>query len=206
MKRITMHLLTVLGPVCALAVFGPAAAGADPAASSPAPSPTASLISPTSSGTVSAANSTEAWAPLRAFIGSWSGVQSAAPGAADAPNSKAAKLTRKFETGLNSKHLEVADRSNGSDWALAGVISFDAGHGALVLRKFAADGKVNDLALDAAASNTTHLVFAGAGEQPGRTRVTYDRSGWNDFVERVEYAPEGKEFSLVSETKFKRKG
>ena len=199
MKRTTLNLLTVLGPVCALAVFGPTAAVADPAA------PTAaSLVSPTTSGSSLAVNSTEAWAPLRAFIGSWSGVQSAAPGAED---TKTAKLTRKFETGLNSKHLEVSDRGNGSNWALAGVISFDADRGALVFRKFAADGKVSDLAYQPDASNETRVVFAGVSDNPGQTRVTYERSGWNAFVERVEHAPKGgQEFSLVSETKFKRKG
>jgi hypothetical protein len=197
MKRIATHPLTAVIPatvlLAALAV-APDGAAADTKTA-------AAIAVPSLSPTSVTVNSTEAWQPLHAFIGSWSGVQSAT-----APDAKPAKLARKFATGVNSKHLEVTDRAQDKDWQLAGVISFDAESGRLVLRRFAADGKVNDLALDSDASGATKLVFAGVEDNPGRTRVIYDRSGWNEFVERVEYAPQGQAFSLVSETKFKRKG
>jgi hypothetical protein len=156
-----------------------------------------------------AATSTEAWAPVRALIGKWSGVKSAPAvpaGAASLASAKPTKVSRKFETGIASKHLELSEKNGDAPWGVAGVISFDADRGGLVLRHFGTDGKTTDLAYDAAESGETKLVFAGIADNPGRTRVTYERASWNELTERIEYAPQGGSYVVVSETKLKRKG
>jgi len=47
-------------------------------------------------------------------------------------------------------------------------------------------------------------LFEGPGAD-SRTRVTYDRPGWNTFVERVERSSGGAPYALLLETRFERK-
>jgi hypothetical protein len=85
------------------------------------------------------------------------------------------------------------------------MVSFDPGRQGLVLRHFAADGSTSDVTFDAAASTADQLVFASPESEPTRTRITYQRSGWNNFVERIELAAGGAPFTVVAETRFERK-
>lgn len=184
MKR-TMVILSPLLIALVLTV-GASVAGADTSAS-PEPSASASA----------------AWAPVQALIGSWTGVKATPEQTA---KDGASKFTRKYETASNSKNVQVNDRNGNSSWQVAGIISLDAERGNLVLSHLGTDGRMSDLVLEPGQSSETRLVFTGVHDNPGQLRVTYERLNWNEFVERVEYAPQGQGFSLVSETRFKRKG
>ena len=146
---------------------------------------------------------TAVWNPIHPFFGSWTGVTTAydPESATERP-----KITRKYETAETGKHVQVNDRIGKSNWQVAGVISVDAAQGSLVLSHLGTDGRLADLAFKPEQSSDARLVFIGVHDNPGQTRVTYDRLNWNEFVERVEYAPQGQEFSLIRETRFKRKG
>jgi hypothetical protein len=127
---------------------------------------------------------TEAWRPMLSFIGSWNATRSGA------------KFVRTYQSAATNHHLEVTEKAGGHDSSVWGIVSFDQGRGGLILRQFGADGSTAEAQLDFAGSTPDQLVFAGKD-----VRITYLRSGWNAFVERVEHGS-----TLVSETKFVRKG
>ena len=134
---------------------------------------------------------TEAWRPLYAYIGTWK-------------STGAERRTRVYASAATNHHLEITESGSGHDRAVWGIVSYDGVRGVLVLRRFVADGEALDLALDPSASTAEHLVFEGTGPD-SRTRVTYDRPGWNTFVERVERSTGGTPFALLLETRFERK-
>jgi hypothetical protein len=140
---------------------------------------------------------TEAWRPMYSFIGTWKGTRPAAEGTV--------KVTRVYASAATNHHLEITEKDGGGAKAVWGLVSFDPEHSVLVLRHFSPDGSATDAALDPAASTADQLVFASPQSDATRTRITYERSGWNNFVERVELAAGGGAFTVVSETKFERK-
>lgn len=143
-----------------------------------------------STGSLSGAavpDQTEAWRPMHAFIGTWKSVGGE-------------KRTRVYASASTNHHLEITEAGPGHDRAVWGIVSYDSARRGLVLRRFVADGDALDLALDSASSTPEHLVFEGAG-----TRVTYDRAGWKNFVERVERPAGDASPALLVETRFERK-
>jgi hypothetical protein len=139
----------------------------------------------------------EVWKPMHWFIGTWKGTR--------AGTGDEAKVTRTYASATTNHHLEITEAANGRSRAVWGVVSFDAGLQSLVLRQFGADGSSLDAALQASSSEPSQVVFASSASERGRTRITYERSGANAFVERVELAAGGESYSLVSETRFVRK-
>ena len=127
---------------------------------------------------------TEAWRPMLSFIGSWNASRGGA------------KFTRTYQSAATNHHLEVTEKAGGRDPSVWGIVSFDTAKGGLVLRQFGADGSIAEVQLDFAGSTPDQLVFEGKD-----TKITYVRSGWNAFTERIEHGS-----TLVSETKFVRKG
>ena len=127
---------------------------------------------------------TEAWRPMLSFIGSWNGTR------------EGAKFVRTYQSAATNHHLEVTEKSGGHDPSVWGVVSFDPAKNGLILRQFGADGSIAEVQLDFAGSSSDQLVFAGKD-----VKITYVRSGWNAFTERIEHGG-----ALVSETKFVRKG
>lgn len=140
---------------------------------------------------------TEVWRPMHSFIGSWKGTRPAADGTV--------KLTRVYESAETNHHLQITEKAGGGPAAVWGTVNFDEGLGVLVVRHQAPDGSTTNAAYDAAASTPDKLVFESPAADPTRTRITYERSGWNNFVERVELATGGGAYTLVSETRFERK-
>lgn len=126
---------------------------------------------------------TEAWRPMLSFIGSWNGTR------------QGAKFVRTYQSAATNHHLEVTEKGGGHDSSVWGIVSFDQARGGLILRQFGDDGSTSEVALDFAGSTPDQLVFAGKD-----VRITYVRSGWNAFVERIEHGS-----TLVSETKFVRR-
>jgi hypothetical protein len=143
---------------------------------------------------VAAPTSPEVWVPIRPYIGKWSGTRTVSNGTV--------KVTRTYSQSGNNQHLQVLEK-NGSDSGVWGVISYDTEQQQLVLRLFGQEGRAVALKLDPDASTGDDLVFDGVEGAP-RMRIVYDRTGWNDFVERIEHSDVGGNYSVVTETRFKR--
>lgn len=145
--------------------------------------------------------STPDWSPFRAFIGTWEGNRVVSATGDPSP------VRRTYLTGDGSRTLEVNERAHGSlsPW---GTVTFDAALGRFVLQRSIAPDGVSELALDDISQDGARLTFVGSPtDETGKTeRITHTRNGWNDFVETVETSSDGKQFSLVSETHFHRKG
>jgi hypothetical protein len=139
---------------------------------------------------------TEVWRPIHTFIGTWKGVRPGTEGAV--------KVTRTYASAPTNHHIEITEKGGDRARAVWGVVSFDPQRQGLVLRHFAPDGSASDVALDPSASTGDQLVFASAGAEGARTRITYERAGWRNFVERIELATGSGPFTLVSETRFVR--
>ena len=154
----------------------------------------ASLVTFASAATV---DPTEVWKPMHSFIGTWRATRPA--------NGGNVKVTRVYASASTNHHLEITEKSGGNAQAVWGVVSFDPARQALILRHFAPDGSASDVALDTAASTEDQLIFASPETETTRTRITYSRSGWNAFVEKVELAGASGTFAVVSETQFERK-
>jgi hypothetical protein len=150
---------------------------------------------PSASGAATV-DATQVWRPMYSFIGSWKGTRPAAEGTV--------KVTRVYASAETNHHLQITEKAGGGAAAVWGTVNFDAELGALVLRHLAPDGSTTNAAYDAAASTEDKLVFESPAADPTRTRITYERSGWNNFVERVELASGGGAYTVASETKFER--
>jgi hypothetical protein len=92
------------------------------------------------------------------------------------------------------------------DW---GVYSFDRRRKLIVLRQFHVEGFVNQFVLDSVLSDSAHLVFVTESIENialgWRARETYRKLGEDEFIEIFELAPPGKEFTVYSENRLKRK-
>ena len=138
------------------------------------------------------------WKPFHAFIGSWTGTRQGPTGTE--------KLTRDYESVARNQHLLVSDRV-GSKQAPWGMVSIDPVRDRIVLRRFAPDGSATELLLSEVSNDGATLVFDTPPEQAGAAaeRITHERHGWQEYVERVEVRANGSPFEVVSETHFKRK-
>lgn len=155
----------------------------------------ASITSLAHAGTVDPA---EAWKPMHPFIGTWKGTRSGSDGSV--------KVTREIASAPTNHHLEITENGGGrSKPGVWGIVSFDAQKEVLVLRQFGADGSASDMTLDPSATTPERLVFTSLEAEATRTRITYERSGANLFVERIERSAGGAPFAIVSETQFVRK-
>jgi hypothetical protein len=154
------------------------------------------ITSVASAGTIDPA---DAWRPMHPFIGTWKGTRSGTEGPV--------KVTRQYASAPTNHHLEITEsggsRSKPGVW---GIVSFDSQKDVLVLRQFGADGSASDMTLDPSASTAERVVFTSPESDGARTRITYERTAANVFVERVERSASGQSFTVVSETQFVRKG
>ena len=147
---------------------------------------------------LAASASAEDWTPFRAFLGAWTGTRTTSAGQV--------AVTRDYEAVGSNQHLLVSDRvaSNRSPW---GLVSLDPVRGGFVLRRFGADGSMSELVLSDVSSDGSTLVFDTAPDDGGATaeRITDERHGPSEFVERVEVRAKRTPFTLISETSFHRK-
>ena len=145
---------------------------------------------------VPAATATRDWTPFYPLLGSWSGTREGSDGRVN--------VSRDYESVAGNQHLHITEKaSKRQPW---GLVSFDDASGAFVLRRFASDGGETVLVLEPVTGDGATLVFASPpGVASGAERITLERRGWDEFVERVEVAAQGTDFSLVAETRFRRK-
>lgn len=138
----------------------------------------------------------EDWAPMNAFVGEWDGTRVT-------PTDKV-KVSRRYEPAEANHHLQITEKVDGhrSPW---GVVRFDAAHRIMVLsRTITGDTPPADLFLTAVSEDRSRLVFtAERSDGSAAERLTLQRNGWNEFVERYETAAEG-DFKLIYETRFRR--
>jgi hypothetical protein len=153
-------------------------------------------VSVASMASAATVDPTAVWRPMYPFLGTWKGTRAGANGPVT--------VTRGYASSATNHHLEITETGGGRTQAAWGIVSFDPERQALVLRHLDADGSSSDLAFDPA-STADRLVFASPESSATRTRVTYERAGWNNFVERVEVAAGGGPFTVVAETRFVRK-
>jgi hypothetical protein len=138
----------------------------------------------------------EGWRPMYPFIGTWQGTRSGPDGQV--------KVTRVYASASTNHHLEITEKVGGRSRAIVGMVSLDPERG-LVLRVFATDGSASDVVLDPVVSNATQVVFASLESEGPRTRITYERVGAKNLVERIERSTGGEPFTVVSETRLVRK-
>jgi hypothetical protein len=159
-----------------------------------------------SEGAQPAAQSTDAWAPLRFTLGTWDTTSSGQPGNGTG--------TREYRLVLDERFIESRTRvtyppqeknPKGEVHEDIGLISYDRGRKAFVLRQFHKEGFVNTYA----GTSDKPLVFTTEAIEniPAgfRARETYRVVSPTEFVEIFELAEPGKDFAIYSETRLKKR-
>ena len=150
----------------------------------------------------------DVWEPVRFLIGAWDGDVSGQPGTG--------KSAREYRFTLNNRFLEVRNKSTypaqpknpkgevHEDW---GMVSYDRGRKAFVLRQFHVEGFVNQYVSDPVREGPLRFTSEAIENIPAgyRARETYTITGPDSFVERFELAEPGKDFEVYSETRFRRR-
>lgn len=155
-----------------------------------------------------AASTSDTFAPIRFFVGSWRGDQSGQPGDGTSE--------RTYEFVLNDRFLQVRNTSTyppqernkkGEVHHDMGMIGYDRARKRLVFRQFHQEGFVNAYVQEEN-GDAKKLVFTSEAIEniaPGwRARETYLILNNDEFIERFELAEPGKDFSLYSEAHLKR--
>jgi hypothetical protein len=157
------------------------------------------------------AGAQEAWAPFRTLVGAWRATR--------ADSGQSWTVEREYAPVLNNAHLQFTEHawpagakrpSHESPAAHWGLYSYDAAQNRITLREFAADGSVRDDVVESVAGDggslrlrTTGLV-AGVEDDGMRRTVWFPNS--DTLVETVERRSSEGAWSVVSETRFARKG
>jgi hypothetical protein len=150
------------------------------------------------SGDGATSSSPKDWAPLNAYVGAWR--------ASVAVSNSKGPVIREYAPSADNQRLEVVEEV-GKKRRPWGAIRFDAARHVLVLTRFRANGVSEaDLFLTGVSDDRRTLVFASEASSgaPAVERITLERRGWDEFVERVETAADGTAFVTVSETHFLR--
>lgn len=153
---------------------------------------------------------TDAWEPLRFFVGLWKGTGNGQPGVS--------KVQREYRLVLNDKFLHVQNKSTydpqpknpkgevHQDW---GMMSFDKSRKSFVFRQFHGEGFVNQYVMASSSADGKTIVFTSESIEniPAgfRARETYKILGPDEFTEVFEIAEPGKDSELYSEGHFRRK-
>ena len=154
--------------------------------------------------------SSDAWAPLKYFVGKWEGTGSGKPGES--------KVEREYRLVLSDKFLQVQNRSTydpqpknpkgeiHDDW---GMIGFDKTRKQFVFRQFHVESFVIQYVLTSVSPDGKTIVFTSESIEniPAgwRSRETYKIIGPDEFVEVFELAGPGKDFHVYSEARLLRK-
>jgi hypothetical protein len=151
----------------------------------------------------------DVWAPLRFFLGSWTGTGKGQAGIS--------QVEREYQFVLNGKFIQARNKSvyqpqeknpKGEiheDW---GFFSFDRNRKQHVLRQFHVEGFVNQYKLEIAEGKKTLIFISESIENiPSgwQARETFKIMNDDEFIEIFEIAAPGKEFEIYTENNFKRK-
>jgi len=152
---------------------------------------------------------TDVWQPFKYFVGTWKGMGKGEPG-----NSQ---VEREYKFVLGGKFLSVTHKSiykpqeknpkgeTHEDW---GFLSYDRSRKLYVLRQFHVEGFVTQYRSEPGTQDGKTYVFDSESLEnlPAgwRARETYKVLNDDEFVEVFELAAPAKEFSVYSESHFKR--
>src|SRR5215472_5174575 len=154
------------------------------------------------------ASSSDLFAPLRFFVGSWRGDQSGQPGNGTSE--------RTYEFALNDRFLQVKNTStyppqqknkSGEVHHDMGMIGYDRARQRFVFRQFHQEGFVNTYVQEENGDGKKLVFTSEAIENIAagwRAREAYLILSNDEFVERFELAEPGKDFALYSEAHLRR--
>jgi hypothetical protein len=151
----------------------------------------------------------DVWAPLRFFVGSWTGAGEGTPGASTGEQT--------FAFVLRGAYLQVRNRTiiapqeknpKGEvheDW---GLFSFDKTRRTFVLRQFHVEGFVNQYVLEPVGQDGKILVFISEATEniPAgfKARLTYKILDADTFEQTFDLAAPGQDFQCYSKGVMKR--
>jgi hypothetical protein len=159
-------------------------------------------------GAQSPAVSSDRFAPLRFFAGTWRGEQAGEPGNGAAERTYQFILNDRFLQETNTSTYPPRDKNKkGEVHHHMSLIGYDSARKAFVFRQFHTEGFVNTYVQQPATDDKTIVFVTEAIENiPAgyRARETYTILSHDEFVERFEIAEPGKDFALYSEAHLKR--
>jgi hypothetical protein len=160
----------------------------------------------------SASDPTEAdvWQPLRRFLGTWEGEVHGEPGTGKAERSYAFSLRDRFIQITNKSVYPPQEKNpKGEIHEDIGFISYDTKARKFMLRQFHVEGFVNQFALETLDEQQRTFVFVSTAIEniaPGwRAKEAYRFVDKDEFIEVFALASPGKDFTIYSETHFRRK-
>jgi len=156
-----------------------------------------------------ATTDTDPWAPLRRFIGEWSGESSGEAGTGTVRRQYAFVLDGTFVRETNrSEYPPQAKNPRGEVHEHFSIFSFDKMRKILVLRQFHVEGFVNSYRHVDDPGNAGALVFESESFENlsslWKARETYSFASEDEFVETFELAPPGKAFAVYSRARLRR--
>ena len=170
----------------------------------------AALVISSFAGEQTTTTASNAWEPLKFFVGKWEGTGKGKPGTS--------KIEREYQFVLNKKYLNVQSRSvydpqpnnpKGEIHEEWGMISFDKSRKQFVFRQFHVEGFINQYVTTSISADSKEIVFTSEGIEniPAgwRARETYKIISPDEFIETFELAGPGKDFEIYSEGRLTRK-
>jgi hypothetical protein len=141
------------------------------------------------------------WAPLRAFVGRWTGTGQGEPGRSIVVREYSAAIGGRYLLGRNRSVYPAQEKNpKGETHDHWDMISWDKNRKTFVLRQFHVEGFVNQYRMDVRDDGA--IVFTSEAIENiaagWRARETYRLAG-GQLLERFELAPPGKDFSVYSE-------
>jgi hypothetical protein len=154
------------------------------------------------------APSSDVFARLRFFVGSWHGDQIGQPGKGASERTYGFVLNDRFLQVKNTSTYPPQEKNkNGEVHHDMGMIGYDRTRNRFVLRQFHQEGFVNTYVQEES-GDAKKLVFTSEAIENiaagWRAHETYLILSNDEFVERFELAEPGKDFSLYSEAHLKR--
>lgn len=150
------------------------------------------------------------WAPLRYFIGSWSGTGEG--------NLGVGKYERNYQWALNGNFIQIRNKvayapqeksPQGEIHEEIGYINYNNVNRQFMLREFHVEGYVNEYKMESAGSAGRKFIFTSFEIEniPSgwRARETYEILSDDEFVETFELAAPGKDFSVYSKATLRRR-
>jgi hypothetical protein len=150
------------------------------------------------------------WAPMRYFIGSWTGEGEGASGTG--------QYERTYQWALNGNFIQVRNKAayapqpkspQGEIHEDIGYINFNSMEKKFMLRQFHVEGFVNEYKLESLSPDGkvfTFLSFEIENIPAGwRAREVYKIISQDEYVETYELAAPGKDFTLYAKATMKRK-
>ena len=150
------------------------------------------------------------WAPMRYFIGSWTGTGEGEMGTG--------QYDRTYQWALNGNFIQVRNKAayapqaknpQGEIHEDIGYINYNSMEKKFMLRQFHVEGFVNEYKLESVSTDGktfSFLSFEIENIPAGwRARETYIIVNENEYVETFELAAPGKDFTLYSKATMKRR-